>query len=127
MIYGIIGILLIGGLVFYLVSCNNKPKASRQGNSQQVKDKPKETKVKGNHYSALRKQSFSTPEQLQLELDDTKSIIVFGLIMEWHITEAVISVVAFKTGDASIYFSTGQIFLGGVAMKHQECGIVICK
>ena len=120
MIYGIIGILLIGGLVFYLTSCNNKSKATAQENLQQVSDtsKVKETTMKENPYPGLRAQSFSvTPEQLQLKLDDTKTI-VYGLIMEWDITDAVISVVTFQTGDASMYISTGQIFIGGAAHEN---------
>jgi len=120
MIYGIIGVLLIGGLVFYLTSCSNKSKKSGQENSQQISDtaQVKETKVKENPYPGLRAQSFSiTPEQLQLKLDDTKTI-AYGLIMEWDITDAVISVVTFQTGDASLYISTGQIFIGGVAHEN---------
>jgi len=120
MTYGIVGVLLIGGLVFYLTSCNNKSKEGEQKNSQQITDtsKVKETKEKENPYPALRTQSFSiTPDQLQLKLDDTK-IIAYGLIMEWDITDAVISVVTFQTGDASIYISTGQIFMGGFAHEN---------
>ncbi len=120
MIYGIIGVLLIGGLAFYLTSCNNKSKESGQEHSQQISDtaKVKETKVKENPYPALRTQSFSiTPEQLQLKLDDTKTI-AYGLIMEWDITDAVISVVTFQTGDASMYISTGQIFIGGISHEN---------
>lgn len=119
MTYGIIGVLLIGGLAFYLTSCNNKSKKSEQENSQ-ISDtaQVKETELDENPYPGLRTQSFSiTPEQLQLKLDDTKTI-VYGLIMEWDITDAVISVVTFQTGDASMYISTGQIFIGGVAHEN---------
>lgn len=120
MIYGIIIILLIGGLVFYLTSCNNKSKDNGQENSASVSNtsKVKETTVKENPYPGLRAQSFSvTPEQLQLKLNDTKTI-VYGLIMEWDITDAVISLVTFQTGDASMYISTGQIFIGGLAHEN---------
>ncbi len=120
MIYGIISVLLIGGLVFYFTSCKTKSKESVQDNSQKISDtaKVKETIVKENPYPALRTQSFSiTPEQLQLKLDDTKTI-AYGIIMEWDITDAVISVVTFQTGDASMYISTGQIFMGGFAHEN---------
>lgn len=120
MIYGIIGVLLISGLAFYLNSCNSKSRDNGRGNASYTSDtaKVKETMIEENPYPALRTQSFSvTAEQLQLKLDDNKTI-TYGLIMEWDITDAVISVVTFKTGDASMYISTGQIFIGGFAHEN---------
>ena len=100
-----------------MTSCNGNAKANKQENKTQNSDttKVKETKVQDNPYPALREQSFSiTAEQLQLNLDNSKTI-AYGIIMEWDITDAIISVVTFQTGDASMYISTGQIFMGGFA------------
>ena len=35
--------------------------------------------------------------------------------MDWNIGQAVVTVIAFRTGDASMYVSTGQIYIGGFA------------
>jgi hypothetical protein len=66
-----------------------------------------------NPYLGLRGQAFSaTPEELNLVLDITKTS-VFAVVMDWDIGDAIITVVAFQTGDASLYLSTGQAFIGG--------------
>jgi hypothetical protein len=115
MIYIIIGIILVGGLAFYLTSCNIK-----QTSSDQCLDsnKVKKTKVQENPYPGLRGQSLSvTPDQLQLMLDD-RNTSLYGIVMDWDIGEAVATVVAFQTGDASLYISTGQIYIGGYAHEN---------
>ncbi len=115
MIFGIIGIFILSGFLFYITSCNEKSKVNGQGNSSQNLDTSKmiKTKVEENPYPALREQSLSiTAEQLQLNLDNSKTI-AYGIIMEWDLTDVVVSVVTFQTGDASLYISTGQIYMGG--------------
>jgi len=41
----------------------------------------------------------------------------WGVIMEWVLTSAVVTVVAFRDGSASAYFSTGGGFVGGQAYE----------
>ncbi|MBU2556953.1 MAG: hypothetical protein KJ578_04145 [Bacteroidetes bacterium] len=80
----------------------------------QGKDKVKETKVADNPYLDLRTQAINvTPDQLQLKLDNDKDI--YGIVMDWNMGDAIVTVVSFKTGDASVYMSTGQAFIGGYA------------
>lgn len=55
-----------------------------------------------------------TPEMLKLDISKNDTV-VFGVIMDLPLDSATITVVAFKTGDASIYMSTGQGFIGGSA------------
>ena len=78
------------------------------------KEKVAETAIQDNPYVALRTQAMQvTPEQLDLQLDDDNA--VFGIVMDWNMRNAIVTVVSFSTGDASVYISTGQAFIGGAA------------
>ena len=75
--------------------------------------KPKEKKNDENIYHLLRNQALSaTPAQLRLNVDNT-SPTVYGIVMDYDLGPAIATVTAFKTGDASLYLSTGQVFIGG--------------
>jgi len=83
-------------------------------------DKVKETKVADNPYLDLRTQAINvTPDQLQLQLDNDKDI--YGIVMDWNMGDAIVTVVSFKTGDASVYLSTGQAFIGGWLTRFDLC------
>lgn len=74
----------------------------------------KKTTLKENPYQGLRNQAISvTPEQLKLHLDKDNDL--YGIIMDWNMGNSTVTVVSFKTGDASIYISTGQALIGGYA------------
>lgn len=113
-----IGILVLGGPVW--IMANNKTSGQTNltpGDSiaHTTNSQAKMQEVAENPNPNLRKQAFTvTPEVLQLDLsnDQTK---VFGVIMDWDVGEAIATVVAFQTGDASVYISTGQLFIGGYA------------
>jgi hypothetical protein len=76
--------------------------------------KVKETKAGDNPYKGLRDQAINvTPDQLQLNLENENEI--YGILMDWHMDKAIVTVVSYKTGDASIYLSSGQGFIGGFA------------
>lgn len=82
----------------------------------QIKDKlyQEKTKVTDNPYPGMRSQAINvTPDQLQLRLENDKDI--FGIVMDWNMGDVIVTVVSFKTGDASVYMSTGQAFIGGYA------------
>ncbi len=69
-------------------------------------------------YMRMRNMAFSvTPEKLKINIpgDD---VSVYGVIVDWSYSNVIASVVAFTTGDASIYLSSDQIFIGGYA--HEE-------
>ncbi|MBK8883908.1 MAG: hypothetical protein IPN67_16470 [Bacteroidales bacterium] len=75
-------------------------------NSQAVEQKE-------NPYEGLRKMALGTkPEQLGLKLPSDKTI-VYGVVMDWDVKNGTASTVAFMTGDASIYFSSGAGIIGG--------------
>ena len=107
--------LIIGLLILItsigLYACKGKIQGKEKVNQE---DNVKKTKVKDNPYLGLRNQAINvTPEQLQLQLDNDNDI--YGLVMDWNMGDAIVTVISFKTGDASVYLSTGQAFIGGYA------------
>ena len=105
MIYIIIGIILVGGLVFFLISRNNKPSSDTPSVKVHT---PNE-----NPFFGLRNMAFTaTPEQLGLLLP-TNETVVYGVVMDWEIGGAVATVVSYQTGDASLYLSSGGGVIGG--------------
>jgi len=67
-----------------------------------------------NPYIGLRNQAMAaTHEQLGLQLN--KDDDIYGIIMDWNMDDVIVTVVAFKTGDTSVYLSSGQAFIGGYA------------
>lgn len=114
MTYLIIGVLLIGGLTFYLISCKNKSSSNTNKPTEQVQDTTlKKVDPKNNPYQDLRNLAFSaTAEQIgvQIPADQTK---IYGVIMDWDIGEGTATLVAFLSGDASLYLSSGGGVIGG--------------
>ena len=107
------GLLIVGLLILITiigVACKNNTKSAKEQNHIEVK----KTEVKENPYIGLREQAMSvTSEQLQLQLESTNEL--YGIVMDWNMGDVVVTVVSFKTGDASVYLSTGQGFIGGFA------------
>lgn len=114
MTYLIIGILLTGSLAFYLTSCKSKASSEdKKTAAKQDTTSPKVYHTKTNTFNDLRGMAFSaTPEQLQLSLPADKTV-VYGVIMDWGIDTATATVVSYKTGDASMYLSSGGGVIGG--------------
>ena len=107
--------LLIGLLILItsigLYACKGRLKGNDKVNQD---DNVKKTKVADNPYPELRNQAINvTPDQLQLQLDNDNDI--YGIVMDWNMGDAIATVISFKTGDASVYLSTGQVFIGGYA------------
>lgn len=114
MTYIIIGIILAGGLAFYLTSCGNKSSANNKRSvTDQDTTKPKVHQTKENAFEGLRNMAFTaTPEQLGLSLPTDKTI-VYGIIMDWEMGGATATTVSYQTGDASLYLSSGGGVIGG--------------
>lgn len=71
-----------------------------------------------NAFDGLRNMAFTaTPEQLGLSLP-TVGTFVYGVIMDWEMGGATASTVAYQTGDASLYLSSGGGVIGGG--QHQK-------
>ncbi|HMG88798.1 MAG TPA: hypothetical protein VK589_02025 [Chryseolinea sp.] len=111
MTYLIIGLVLAVGFAFYLT--NRKlvevNKVTTENDSTNVRVR----QSKENAYEELRNMAFSlTPDQLKLELPVDQTT-VFGVIMDWEMEGATATTVAYLTGDASLYLSTGGAVIGG--------------
>lgn len=114
MAYFIIGLIVIGGIIFYLTSCNNK-QSSKQADDYVSKsgDTVKVHTLPDNRFLDLRNMALDvTPEQLQLSLpaDQTK---VFGVVMDWDLGDGTMTLITYQTGDASMYLSSGGGVIGG--------------
>ena len=114
MTYIIIGIILAGGLVFYLKSYGNKSTAhDNQTMTNQDTATKKVHQTKDNAFEGLRNMAFAaTPEQLGLSLPTDKTV-VYAVIMDWEIGGATATTISFQTGEASLYLSSGGAVIGG--------------
>ena len=64
-----------------------------------------------NPFESLRKMAFDMSLQLlDLTLKDSE---IYGVIMDWDIGDGIATLVAYKTGDASLYLSSGGGVIGG--------------
>jgi len=69
------------------------------------------SKTTDNPFLEFRKFALEiTPKQLGIEISE---VDVYGVIMDWNLGNGVMTLVTFKTGDASMYFSTGGGVIGG--------------
>lgn len=115
MIYAVIGLLTIGGLVFFLTSCNNKSKAGGLI-EEQSQDTTKRQRVDPNNnpYTDMRNMALGVTEDqlgVQLAADQSK---IYGVVMDWDLPEGTATLVSFVSGDASLYLSSGGGVIGGV-------------
>jgi hypothetical protein len=120
MIYSLLVAIAIWTAYYYWTKYNNEQRTNRQIEINYAIDKTKIklNNVEENLYRELRHKALSTTaEQLNLKLDAEKTI-VYGVVMECDTGVAVVTLVAFKSGDASIYLSTGQIYIGGYSHEN---------
>ncbi len=96
-------------LSFFLLTGFQKDlgKASRQPSGK------KQSPAKEDIFPALRDLALTmTPEQLGIDV--TSKSEVYGVVMDWELTDGIATVTSFKTGDASVYLSSGGGHIGGV-------------
>ena len=70
-------------------------------------------KVSENHYAKLREHALNALPYMVNAGTDLPGDHVYGVLAEWPINGAVMTVTAFQNGDSSLYLSTGQMFIGG--------------
>lgn len=110
------GIIIAIGVSFFLLATRKRNVVVTSGPNQDTL-KPKETRLDKNPYTDLRNQALNvTTAQLGLDID-SNLITVYGTITDLDIGPAIVTIVAFKTGDASVYLSSGQMFIGGVTKE----------
>lgn len=120
MIYIIIGVILVGGAIGYFAVFKNKSIANHKpvANHKRSDIKPETAKpvihqTKENNFTSLRDMAFKvTPDQLGFKLP-VEQTVVYGLIMDWEMGNATASTVAYQSGDASLYLSSGGGVIGG--------------
>lgn len=114
------GAVVIWTAYYYWTTYRSKQTIDRQTQRNLDLDKAtiKLNDVKENLYPELRNKALSTTaEQLNLKLDNEKTI-VYGVIMDWDMRDAVVTIISFQTGDASMYLSSGQIYIGGYVQEN---------
>jgi hypothetical protein len=52
-----------------------------------------------------------TPANLRLNISSDKQ--VYGIVMDWHVKNGIVTLTSFQTGEASMY-TKGQCVLGGI-------------
>lgn len=87
------------------------------GKSEREKENEKSTQTslkEENPYMEMREAALTvTPEQLGIDISED-STFVYGIVMDWEIDDSTIAtIVSFKTGDASLYLSSGGGIIGG--------------
>jgi hypothetical protein len=97
-------LIVSGGIAFLFFSFKKK------GNPQEAENAPSQP----NPYEGLKRLAYSTTyEQLHLPEAGGKEVL-YGVLMDWDYEgKAIITLVSFRTGDASLYFSTGAVIIGG--------------
>jgi hypothetical protein len=72
-----------------------------------------EAPLSANSYERERDLALSiTARELKLTIPDAR-MLVYGVIMDWNMEEAIVTLAAYITGAANMYFSTGEGIKGG--------------
>ena len=109
-------IFAILGVVISLVARRNTKSLVTRSNVKIINDatQPGERKLDKNLYDELKRIAYSVQyKQLQLADPGDKEIL-YGVLMDWDFEgQAIITLVSFKSGEASLYFSSGAVIIGG--------------
>jgi hypothetical protein len=109
----LLAFVLIGGIAFFILSCTNKPKEKANENVGELNTQPKKIDSNNNPFQELRNKAFNvTAKELGIILSENETK-VYGIVMDWEMGGATASTVAFQTGDASLYLSSGGGVIGG--------------
>jgi len=96
-------VLLIASGIFIACTPKKQPSTPTENTPEQQE----------NPFNGLRDMALNvTPEQLGIETapEETR---VFGMVMDWDLGGDIATVSAYKTGDASMYLSSGGGVIGG--------------
>lgn len=118
-VYIIIGIVLVGGIGFYLASRNKKSAgAGKQDSARHDSAKRAANPARGNMFDDLRSNALTiTAGDLGFSFPADQTI-VFGVVMDMGMQGATATLVAYQSGDASLYLSSGGGVIG--AGQHQS-------
>ena len=101
----IVAILLQAGIIVYFVVRSRAGKKAKAEMKRETADE--------NAYENLRTVAIQvTPAQLKLAIPDDETL-VYGLVMDCHIGDVIVTLTAYITGAANMYFSNGGNKIGG--------------
>jgi hypothetical protein len=93
--------LLQAGIIIYFVMRNRQARTAPPA----VRD--------DNTYEEIRRVAINvTPGQLKLTIPAAETF-VYGMVMDWNMGETIVTLAAYITGAANMYFSTGGGITGG--------------
>lgn len=105
------------GLIICLSGCGNGA-SHREAGSEVDSIQTTVYEAEDNNFESLRNMAFSaTPEVLGITLP-SESTLVYGVIMDWEVGGGTATTVAYQTGDASLYLSSGGGIIGGGQHKN---------
>ncbi|MBC7382261.1 MAG: hypothetical protein H7296_04605 [Bacteroidia bacterium] len=109
-----LGILISCSLILLFSACNNhSPEEHRNEVTRPDTTEAQSSQIPKNDFEKLRNQALTTtPEKLNLHLSSDQ-LTIYGIVMDWEMGGTTSSTVCFKTGDASIYISSGGGVIGG--------------
>ncbi len=106
-----LSVIITFGITLFFFSCKNDLNSTVPKKQNSIK--PKVISGKDNTYEAMRYMALQVkPKDLNLSFE-TDKIIVYGMVLDWEMNGAIATTVAFQTGDASMYLSTGGAIIGG--------------
>lgn len=109
MVWVIFAVLVVG-LVVVLGSSGETKKPVEPPEPEPSRSPVRERKVPENSYEPLRTRAMHmTGGEMGYDRPDG----VFGVVMDWNLGTIVITAASYFTGDASVYLSGGQAFIGG--------------
>jgi hypothetical protein len=103
----ITGLALITALLLFLTNC--KGQSSKSSASKNEKEQVNQL---DNPYNDLRKMALERTAQ-DLALSEIGKDEIYGVIMDWDLGTGIMTLVTYKTGDASMYLSSGGGVIGG--------------
>ena len=107
------GIVLAVLMAFFLSGVNKISTANHASGNVMQDTGTVTLKPKKNNFIKLREMAMAaTPEQLGLVIPGNMTI-VYGIVMDWEMEDATATTVAYETGDASLYLSSGGAVIGG--------------
>jgi hypothetical protein len=109
------------GLVFCVLALFSCRKAQTEGTKVRPTPEMNVSQEKGKQvFDDLRLRALKLqPQDLDLKLQGEQTV-VYGVVMDWDMPEGVATLVAFSSGDASLYNSRGGGVIGGVEHANVE-------
>lgn len=112
LIFLVIGIILLTTVVFIIWRLFQTPNA-RNSSVDLVPVSNSKSPEPDNPYLELRSQALEFPPE-QFGLDSaSKTPVTYGVVMDWNMGSGTATFVAFSSGDASMYTSSGGGMIGG--------------